>query len=259
VRVLAPAFDAHARGYDSQFTNTTIGARMRHAVWQRCAARFPPGASLLEMNCGTGEDALWLAARGIRVLATDVSTAMLGMAEAKLQQSPGNRLVRFRQLAWENLAALEEGPFDGVLSNFGGLNCVEDLRPAAQSLAAKLRPGAVAVLCIMGPVVPWEWAWFLAKTNPSAAFRRLRPGGVQWSGITIRYPSIGQTRRAFSPEFRCLRVSALGALLTPPYSESWAARHAGLVAGLDRLERRFETLWPLPWLADHYLLELERL
>ena len=163
-----------------------------------------PGASILEMNCGTGEDARWLADRGVKVLATDISPAMLAVAEAKLDSSPARRLVRFRELAWEDLATLDEGPFDGALSNFGGLNCVEDLRPVAQALAAKLRPGAIAILCIMGPVVPGEWVRFLAKGNPSAAFRRLKRGGTQWSGATIRYPSIGKTRRAFSPEFRML-------------------------------------------------------
>jgi hypothetical protein len=81
----------------------------------------------------------------------------------------------------------------------------------------------------MGPVVPCEWVRFLARGNPSAAFRRLKRGGTQWSGATIRYPSIGETRRAFSPEFQMLRVSAIGSIL------------------------------PLPSLADHYLMELERL
>ena len=221
----AIAFDAHAANYDRQFTNTAPGARMRRSVWKRCEARFPQGASILEMNCGTGEDARWLAEHGVKVLATDISPAMLAVAKAKVN-SP---LVRFRELAWEDLAALAEGPFDGALSNFGGLNCVEDLRPVAQALAAKLRPAAIAILCIMGPVVPSEWVRFLARGNPSAAFRRLKRGGTQWSGATIRYPSIGQTRRAFSPEFRMLRVSAIGSIL------------------------------PLPSLADHYLMELERL
>jgi hypothetical protein len=27
---------------------------------------------------------------------------------------------------------------------------------------------------------------------------------------------------------------------------------------MDSLERRFESVPPLPWLADHYLIELER-
>ena len=117
----------------------------------------------------------------------------------------------------------------------------------------------MAVLCVMGPVVPWEWLWFLARGEPAKAFRRLRPGGVAWRGLSIRYPSARRLRRAFSPGFRYLRAGALGALVPPPYSEPWAARHPRLLAFLDRWERRLETWAPLPSLADHYVLELERL
>jgi SAM-dependent methyltransferase len=247
-----------AGAYDTQFTATTIGAMMRRAVWARCAVRFAPGSRVLEMNCGTGEDALWLARRGVQVLATDVSPAMLQIAENKLAASPGTAAARFQRLAWEELETFDEGPFDGVLSNFGGLNCVSDLRGSAQALAAKLRPGAPAILCIMGPIVPWEWAWFLAQGNPASAFRRLRRSGAKWSGITVRYPSIAKTHRTFAPEFRLLRTSAIGAFLPPPYTEKLMGRYPRAIATLDRVERRFETLWPLPMLADHYLLELER-
>jgi hypothetical protein len=36
------------------------------------------------------------------------------------------------------------------------------------------------------------------------------------------------------------------------------SRYPRVIAALDRVERSAETLWPLPMLADHYLLELER-
>jgi SAM-dependent methyltransferase len=247
-----------AGAYDSHFTATIIGGMMRRAVWARCAARFALGSRVLEMNCGTGEDALWLAHRGVQVLATDVSPAMLRVAENKLAASPGSAVVRFKHLAWEALDTLDEGPFDGALSNFGGLNCVGDLRGAAGALARKLRPGAFAIVCVMGPVVPWEWLWYLAHGNPVAAFRRLRREGVQWSGITVNYPSIVKMRDAFSPEFKLVRVCAIGAILPPPYAEKWMGRYPRLLEALDRWERRFENSWPLPSLADHYLMEVER-
>jgi SAM-dependent methyltransferase len=256
---LAPAFDGAAETYDSQFTRTVIGSMMRRAVWARCAVRFASGSRVLEMNCGTGEDALWLSHRGIEVLATDVSPAMLRIAERKLANSRGIAEARFEQLAWEDLHSLQAGPFDGALSNFGGLNCLTDLRGAARALAATLRPGAVAILCIMGPIVPWEWAWFLSRGKPAAAFRRLRRGGTSWSGIKIQYPSITATRRAFSPEFRALRVSAIGALMPPPYTEGLTGRFPRMLAVLERIERRLDTVWPLCVFADHYLLELERI
>jgi SAM-dependent methyltransferase len=253
-----PAFDARAADYDSRFTATAIGTMMRGAVRVRCAARFQPGMHVLEMNCGTGDDALWLARRGIKVTATDISSAMLAVAENKRGLSPDAQSVQFRALAWEDLQAFPDGPFDGALSNFGGLNCVADLKGAAHALAGKLRSGATALLCIMGPVVPWEWVWFLAQGKPAAAFRRLQRGGVQWRDIRVHYPSIAETRRAFAPQFHLRRQSAIGALLPPPYTEERFARFPRALAALGGIERRFETVWPLPLLADHYLLEMER-
>jgi hypothetical protein len=149
-------------------------------------------------------------------------------------------------------------PFDGALSNFGALNCVADLGAAAAGLAACVRPGGVAVLCVMGPLVPWEWAWFLRHGQPGQALRRLRPGGASWRGLTVHYPTIGRLRRLLAPSFRLRRAAAVGALLPPSYAEPWAVRHLHLVRRLARCERRCETWAPLPWLADHYLLEMVR-
>src|SRR5262245_15732401 len=271
-------FDDMAADYDRSFTNSAIGSLMRQAVWRRLNACFRPGDRVLELNCGTGADAVYLARRGVRVLATDIAPAMLELTRAKVAQAGLEQLVAIQQLAIEELKIENEElrkdpresgsfsilnsqfsiPFDGALSIFGGLNCVADFRDVAAGLAACLRPGAMALLCVMGPLVPWEWAWYLWRKQPAKAFRRLRRGGVTWRGLTIRYPSIGSLRRAFAPWFRLRRASAVGALLPPSYAEGWAVRRPRLLARLNRWERRLETLPPLPGLADHYLLELER-
>jgi SAM-dependent methyltransferase len=240
-------FDILAADYDRQFTASPLGTLLRETVQRRLDARFPPGDHILELACGTGEDALHLGRRGIRVLATDASAAMVEKARAKAVGL--FETVEVRHLAIEDLAALDVS-FDGAFSNFGGLNCVADPATVAAVLAKLLRPGAPLLLCVMGPLVPWEWA--------SLQFRRLRPGGVAWRGITVRYPSPAALRRAFAPGFRPLRLSAVNALLPPTEWEAWARRHPRLLATLARWERRLETVPPLPWLADHYLLELER-
>jgi SAM-dependent methyltransferase len=257
-------FDGLAAGYDESFSRGAIGQLLRQAVWRRLDAAFAPGERVIELGCGTGEDAVHLARRGVRVLATDASAAMLALARAKIESAGLAHAVELRRLAIEELAAEACGaapalaaPFDGALSNFGGLNCVADLGGVAAALAACLRPGAVAALCVMGPLVPWEWAWFLGAGQPGRALRRLR-GAAPWRGLTIRYPSIGEMRRRFAPAFRLRRVAAVGALLPPTFAEPWAARHPHLLRRLARWERRLEACPPLPWLADHYLLELER-
>ncbi|MCY2990271.1 MAG: class I SAM-dependent methyltransferase [Planctomycetota bacterium] len=251
-------FDDLAADYDERFCRTRIGTLMRQAVWRRLAARFSAGQRILELNCGTGEDAVYLGRNGVRVLATDRSAKMVEQTQDKVAAAGLQGQVQVRQLAFEDLDRLQAGPFDGVLSNFGGLNCVSDRAAVARALAGQLRAGASAVLCVMGPLVVWEWIWYLAHGQPRVAFRRLTAGGVAWRGLRIHYPSIRRLRREFGPWFHARRTSALGALLPPPFMESWAGAHPQLLAHLEHWERRLERLPPLPWLADHYLLELER-
>lgn len=257
----AAVFDGFAAEYDAHFTASALGRLLRRAIWRWLDRAFAPGARVLELNCGTGEDAIHLAHRGVHVLATDASASMLDRARIKIAEAGLTDAIDVRQVAIERLDVLApetRGALDGAFSSFGGLNCVADLHAVARSLADLLKPEARVVLCVMGPLVPWEWAWFLARGEAARAFRRLARGGVAWRGITVWYPSIRSTRRAFAREFRFRQVGGLGALVPPTYAETWARRHRWLVEQLDRWERRIET-WPIvPWLGDHYLLELER-
>lgn len=258
------AFDRVAEEYDRTFSHTELGRVYRRAVWRRLDSRFAAGDRVLELNCGTGEDALYLAARGVEVVATDVSPAMLARTAQKAAAAGLEGRIRTAPLDLEDvspdrlseLVAFRGAPFDGALSNFGGLNCVANLSAVAQAVAAVLRPGAPLVLCLMGKFVPWEWVWYLAR--PQKALRRLRPGGVVWRGTRVYYPTIAEVKDAFAGPFELQRVAAIGALLPPPYAEGWARRFPRIVRWLDALERRVETVPPLPWLADHYLLEFER-
>jgi SAM-dependent methyltransferase len=251
------AFDAIAGTYDEAFTSTSIASLMRQAVWRRTDAAFPSGSTVLEMNCGTGEDAVHLAARGVRVLATDISPEMLRVASEKVAVHRLSHEVKVSQLSWEDLDTLPEESFDGVLSNFGGLNCVSNLQSIAASLARRLRPGSPVLLCVMGPIALWEWVWFGIHLQPYKAIRRLHRN-PEWRGIPLSYPSPFTLARAFSHGFRTKRVSAVGILLAPCL-ESVAARCPRAIITLNRCERLLETIPLLPWIADHYLLELERL
>ncbi len=252
-------FETLATDYDRAFGAAGIGARFRARAQERLDAAFAPGQYALELNCGTGEDALWLARRGVRVMATDGSPAMLAEARRKIGAAGIDDRVETRLLPIESINELgQKGLFDGAYSNFGGLNCVSDLGRVARDLAAIVRPGGRLVLGVMGPLAAWDWLWFPAHGHPAKAFRRLTRGGLVWRGLMIRYPSVPRMRGVFRPWFATQRVSALGAFVPGTYAERWADRHPRALAALDRVDRVMASLPPAWLLADHYLIEMVR-
>jgi len=254
-------FDRLAPTYDTDFTGTRLGRELRRRVWERLARLFPPGAKVLELACGTGEDARFLAARGVHVVATDQSEPMLTLARRKTEGLPVT-VAPFDLAGPPPPDVLAYAPYAGLFSNFGGLNTLSPaaLAGLAARLAPLLAPGAPVLLVIMGRWCAWEIAWGLARLQPRRAFRRLSPSGVpassneQPSPLRIHYPSTAALRRAFSPAFRLTRASPLGLFLPPTALEPLTRRPWFPFHLFTLLDRRLP--WPL--LADHTVYEFAR-
>jgi SAM-dependent methyltransferase len=250
-------FDMLARDYDRGFTHSACGTALRALVWERLPAVFGGCDRVLELGCGTGEDAVRLARAGHRVFATDASEEMIEIARMKAASAGLADRIEFRVLPMESLHTLPPDVcFDGVFSNFGALNCVADVPALVHALAARLAPGAPLLFVVMGRHVPWEWAWFLARGDRTRAFRRLRKGGVTWRGLTIHYPTPGELGRSLTPYFRIRRRASLGFALPPSYASHWLDRSPHLLAALTGIERATRRVGA--GLADHFVLEAAR-
>jgi SAM-dependent methyltransferase len=263
----AAAFDAAAPTYDATFSDLLPGQLLREAVWHRLDRAFAPGDVVLDLGCGTGADAAHLGARGVRVVATDISAGMLAQAAERLLVSSTNDLVTLEtldiaQLSPERVARRWPGGFDGAYSSFGALNCVPDRRRVASALAEVVRPGARLVLVVMGPLAPWEIAWHLAHGEPGRAFRRLRSGRTAKVGrggqLRVWYPGPARLAREFRPWFTVTGSRGVGVALPPSGLSEAMAKRPRLVRMLGAVENRIASLPGAGWLADHYLLELVR-
>jgi ubiquinone/menaquinone biosynthesis C-methylase UbiE len=255
---VATAFDDLAHDYDASFTHTALGARLRALVWERCDASFRRGQTILELGCGTGEDAVWLARNGVRVVAIDPAERMLSVARAKAARAQVD-LAEFHCMPMEAAPRIfAEDRFAGVFSNFGAVNCVDDLAALVRGLALICTPGARLLWVVMGRYVPWEWAWHVFRAQPRKAIRRLHENGVDWRGLRIRYPTPRQLGRILQPHFAVVRIAPLGCILPPSYAGAWLERSPRTLAALTTIERSLQRLTPLASYADHFIIEAER-
>jgi ubiquinone/menaquinone biosynthesis C-methylase UbiE len=256
-------FDAIAEGYDEGFTFSNIGRAQRSAVWRELRRTFHAGDRVLEIGCGTGVDACFLAERGVKIVACDSSPAMIQVAARRVREM-GISAVDLRVLPAENLAVIQyEAPFDGVFSNFGALNCVEDLNAVGRNLSRLLKPGGTALLCFLGPSCLWEVCWYLLKAKPRKAFRRWRSAGDMAqlgpkASVQVRYYGVRSLARIFAPSFQLRSWQGIGLLVPPSYVELLAKRVPALLKLAEWADHPMTRCAVVRGLSDHILVKLER-
>lgn len=241
----ANLFDRLAPRYDELWTATPVGRAQRDQTWRRIDPLFRKGERILDIGCGTGEDALHFTARGVTVYATDASPAMVEVARS--------RGVTATIRSARELAAIG-GVFDGAISNFGALNCIEDLPEVAESLAAVVRPGGRLAICLIGRFCAWEVLYYALHLNFRKAVRRWK-GHASASSVTdVYYPTVGQFRAAFAPHFELQRWTGIGLLVPPSYIKP----PASIVRALNAADHFVTSLALLRAMADHRLFLLVR-
>jgi ubiquinone/menaquinone biosynthesis C-methylase UbiE len=255
-------FDAEAADYDRKEVENPIRQLMRARSLSALERSFRPGATLLDVGCGTGTEAIWLAQRGYRITAVDSSQGMLEVLcrrAAAAKVSISTRLLKARDLSCL-VEEFGEASFDGAYSSFGALNTEPYIAAPLAALSRIVQPGGRLVLSVMNRWCVAEMAVMLAGGRANQAFRRLRPSltvAVGSAFTEVTYPSWPQLSRALNGQFRPLSVEAL-TLLLPPYAWPALATHDRTYRVLARLDQTLATRWPFAWLGDHLLVVAER-
>ena len=256
------AFDSAAPVYDAAYEWLPGIQRIRAITRRLYLENFPPRSRLLEINCGTGNDAVYLANHTMNVTATDLSPAMLEVARRKVHANGLERSIEVRPLAFSQLNELAGAVFDGAYSNLGGLNCTDDLSSVAAALGGVVKRGGFFIATVMPPFCPWETLAFLARLQWRSSLRRMARGGTLATlhGGVVRtyYHSPRALAAAFAPYFDHVRTFGLVVMLPPPNS---ARAYKWLGPARRLLETADDVVagWPLfRSMGDHYVTVLRR-
>jgi ubiquinone/menaquinone biosynthesis C-methylase UbiE len=256
---IAEAFSRTAEKYDSFAEDHQHLTRMRDKVYSHVMRHVPPEARILELNAGTGTDAVQLAQRGYFVHATDIAPGMLSRLSEKVAELGLHGRVTMEERSFLSLESIHGAPFDAVFSDLGGLNCVPDLTPVIQQLHKVLKPNGIVTWVLMPHVCLWEMAEVF-RGNFSLAFRRFSRGSVrahlEGLNFEVYYFSPRQAIQWFGNNFEILSLEGLSVITPTAESKNFAKLQPRLYRALSWLDDRLSPHWPWYGWGDFYILTM---
>ena len=263
-REAANGFSKQALVFDEYDAGNTIIHYKRQRVRAHVMRFLPADSSILELNAGTGEDAIFFAREGHRVHATDIAEGMQARLIEKVIAQGLTDKVTAERCSFTALDSLQQkGPYDLIFSNFAGLNCTRELAGVLHSFSPLLKPGGMITLVILPPFSLWE-TLMLFRGHARTAFRRLLSGrkgaAAHVEGFHFRcwYYSPAFVKRALGGSYELVKLEGLCTIVPPSYIEHFAERHPKAWKFLRTREDKWKDKWPWRGIGDYYIISFRK-
>lgn len=260
---VSSAFSSQSVVFDELTNSNVMEVEYRHIIRTHVQQFILPGEYMLELNCGTGLDAVFFAGKGLKVHATDNAPGMLEQLKQKVVSQALEDRISYERCSFNQLS-LKENPvaqFDHVFSDYGGLNCAEDIAAVVQQLDPYLKPGGMAHFVLIAPVCLWEWVTVF-KGKYRFAFRRLAKKGLkshlEGHYFTTYYYSPASIRKAFGKKYHLMQLRSLGCFMPPTFNDYFPARHPRLFKLLKQTELSLNTTWPFNRTGDLFIISMKK-
>ncbi|GAB2831681.1 class I SAM-dependent methyltransferase [Ferruginibacter profundus] len=259
----AAAFSNQSAQFDALYSGDTIIRYKRERVRDHVQQFISPASAILELNSGTGEDAIWFAQQGHTVHATDISKGMQEQLQQKVKAANLQNMISCELRSFTQLENLQQQKkYDYIFSNFAGLNCTGELDKVLQSFNAVLKPGGKLTLVILPRFCLWEFL-LLFKGQFKTAFRRLFShkgvtAHVEGGYFTCWYYDPAFVKQQLKNDFELLAVEGLCTLVPPSYMEGFAEKHPSVYNFLKKKENKWKRKWPWICIGDYYIISFKK-
>jgi ubiquinone/menaquinone biosynthesis C-methylase UbiE len=262
-KAAAVAFSRQAPLFDQLYSSDAIIRYKRQRVRTHTENFLSPGAHILELNAGTGDDAIFFAQRGYYVHATDISEGMQQVLQGKVKELGLEQLVTQELCSYTELEHLQQqGPYDHVFSNFAGLNCTDKLDKVLDSFNYLVKPGGAVTLVVLPKFCLWEFL-LLFRGLFKTAFRRFagKKGAkahIEGQHFRCWYYTPSFIRKKLKNSFDVVALEGLCTIVPPSYIEGFAVKHPKLYRSLVKKEDRWKAKWPWKLIGDYYIITLRK-
>jgi Methylase involved in ubiquinone/menaquinone biosynthesis len=259
----AAAFDKQSVIFDQLYSADTIIQYKRQRVRNHVERYLSPNSNILELNAGTGEDAVYFAGKGHHVHATDISSGMQKVLKEKAGALSLHHNITTGLCSFTELDKLQlRGPYDMIFSNFAGLNCTGKLDQVLLSFDPLLKPGGLVTLVLLPPFCVWETALVL-KGKFKTAFRRFfsKKGvkaHIEGHYFKCWYYKPSYIKRTLKNQFDVLSIEGLCTIVPPSYIEHFSVKYPRWFKWLKKQEDLHKDRWPWKYIGDYYIISLRK-
>lgn len=254
------AFDRAAESYDVLEEQNVLLKSVRKKVWEVYLKEIQPVSNILELNCGTGTDAIFLAKNGYNIFATDGSAEMVNSLKLKIALL-GLDNCKAAVKSFNNIGSIDE-KYDAVLSNFGGLNCLKDFADLKENITKKLNDKGLFIAVVMNKFCPWEILYYTLKLNFKSAFRRFNRNGIDANVNGQRVKTFYFSPRSFAKHFKgSFTTKNLYSLLLftpPPFLLGLQKRFPGLISFFMKIDSHIWNTFPFNRAGDHFIVVMQK-
>jgi hypothetical protein len=172
--------------------------------------------------------------------------------------------IRFSVCRFDQLYDHLKGQkFDLVISNFGGLNCIDsnNMKKLGEQLHSLLQENGKLFFVIMGRSCLWEILYYLGKREPATAFRRKRKSllfQIGEANMPVFYYSPSNLKKIFHSLYTYCRSHPVGLFIPPSYLQNRFVNRKKWLSNLTRLEKRFSGYSMFSNLADHFCIIFQK-
>ncbi len=167
--------DQAADSYDQTMEQNPVNKKIRQRVKEKFFQLLPSGL-VMDFGGGTGQDLEWLTGHSYEVLFCEPSAAMRGKAIHYNDMVLHSDRITFLDSAGTDFSTWHQRPpypqkVDAVLSDFGALNYIPDIRSLFSNMARILRPGGHFVLLVLKLDLKKRMKWHRRNAVKSLLFQ----------------------------------------------------------------------------------------
>lgn len=257
---VSDAFSKQSVVFDQLNAENKLSEYLRSCYREEVISQLKPAGSILELNCGTGLDAMYFAEKGHNVLATDNAPGMLQQLDQKLNNSPLKVSIQTMRCSFHDIDTITDRKFDHIISNFGGLNCTDNLKDVLLKLSPLLNDHGKVTLMIMPKICPWELI-LLFKGKFKTAFRRFKkntPAHIEGVHFSCYYYNPGYITKTLKKEFDVITLKGVCIAVPPEFYQGFVERYPGLFLALKKIDAAICNIFPFNRWCDHYMITIQK-